>query len=258
MPAYNSGHFIAASIESIIAQTYTDWELFVVDDCSTDDTVDIVRTYAEHDERIKLLTLDHNVGAGHTRNVGIEAADGRYIAFCDSDDRWLPAKLEKQIAYMTEKDCCLCFGSYIVCNEQGENIGIIKAPDVQTLEDEKHDNKIGFLTAIYDTQKCPKFLMPPMRKRQDWAYLLQIQQKTGTAYAVPDEVIAVYRERESSVSSEKFSLLHYEARVYNIVFDYPMWFAYVYLFTVFMPSYIWKKLQIALYQGKYRHIWAGK
>lgn len=109
-PSYNSAAYIAEMIESILAQTYTNWELLITDDCSTDDSVKIIESYATKDSRIKLFRLASNSGAGIARNKSIEEARGRYIAFCDSDDLWKPQKLEKQVEFMQKTD----MSSYIV------------------------------------------------------------------------------------------------------------------------------------------------
>ncbi|MGN0060798.1 MAG: glycosyltransferase family 2 protein [Alloprevotella sp.] len=255
MPSFNSATYIAESIESILRQTYTDWELLVVDDCSTDETIAIVSQYAAQDKRIRLFRLEKNMGSGHSRNHGMTNAEGRYLAFCDSDDLWLPHKLERQMAFMRERECGIVYGSYLVCNDDGERCGIIIAPKRQTLQQMKRDSKIGFLTVVIDTQKCPKIPMPTLRKRQDWAYLLMILQHCGVAYAV-QEPIAIYRHRKTSLSAKKFGLIAYAIQVYQLVFGYTKVQAYAYLFCVFLPNYFWKRFRVMCYQRRYRHLLA--
>ena len=160
MPSYNGAKYIAESIDSIISQTYRNWELIITDDCSSDGTQDIIKGYAARDERIRVFCLEENQGSGATRNNCIEEARGRYIAFCDSDDRWLPEKLERQVAFMQEHNYAFAYASYYTCDEEGTINGIIIAPEKQSLTNTKRDDKIGFLTAIYDTKRCPKMLMP--------------------------------------------------------------------------------------------------
>lgn len=128
MPTYNAAHWVADSIESVLSQTYQHLELIITDDCSTDNTREILKLYEQKDPRVKVIYLEKNLGAGHTRNKCIEHAQGRYIAFCDSDDRWMPTKLEKQLRFMDEKDCCMVYASYITCDEAGNNNGVIIAP----------------------------------------------------------------------------------------------------------------------------------
>ena len=128
MPTYNAGKFLVDSIESVLGQTYTNLELLITDDGSTDNTIDILKDYSERDKRVKVKYLKDNVGPGVARNRSIERAKGRYIAFCDCDDRWFPDKLEKQIAHMTRKDCALCSSSYLICDDNNKVIGINISP----------------------------------------------------------------------------------------------------------------------------------
>ncbi len=255
MPSFNAARFIAESIDSILCQTYQNWELLITDDCSSDGTVDILKRYAERDQRIRLFLMTDNMGAGYSRNRSIRESKGRYIAFCDSDDRWLSDKLERQIQFMQQHDnCCLSYTSYFTCDEQGEQNGIVIALPHVTLADMMRDNKIGFLTAVYDTQLCPKMEMPIMRKRQDWAYLLKILQHCGTAYAITDP-LAIYRIRHNSISRKKFSLIRYNAAVYSEVFGYSKTHAYLYLTFVFLPTFGWKRLTNAINNYRYMKLW---
>ena len=166
MPTYNAGKFLADSIESILSQTYANLELLITDDCSTDGTIDILKDFAQRDKRVKVKYLKSNVGPAIARNRSIERAKGRYIAFCDCDDRWMPEKLERQIALMTRKDCALCSSSYLICDDNNQLTGINISPKHLTLGMLKRDNKIGCLTAIYDIKRLGhKFYMPAIRKR---------------------------------------------------------------------------------------------
>ena len=254
MPTYNGAKYLAESIESIISQTYKNWELIITDDCSSDGTQDIIRQYAASDARIRAFFFDVNQGSGATRNNCIEEARGRYIAFCDSDDRWLPEKLEKQVTFMQEHNYAFSFASYYTCNEEGTVNGIIIAPEKQTLTNTKHDDKIGFLTAIYDTKHCPKMLMPLQRKRQDWAYVLMIHQKVGNAYALT-EPLGIYRLHQNSRSHNKWSLLKYNAAVYQNVFGYGKLHSYVYLITFFLPTYFTKRIRNKINNQRNSHLW---
>lgn len=242
MPSYNSAKKICESIDSILRQTHSNLELLITDDRSDDEeTISILKEYAAKDSRIKVFVLPQNNGAGVARNNSITHAAGRYIAFCDSDDMWLPEKLEKQLAFMKEKDCCLSYGPYLTCNYDGEITGKVNAPERLTLAGEKHDNKIGCLTAMYDTAKYGKFYMPKIRKRQDWALFLTILKRCGTAYSV-GEPLAIYRNTPNSISKNKLELIKYNARVYQEVFGYSCLKAHVYLFCVFFPCYFMKKI----------------
>ena len=244
MHTFNAGKYLSDSIESILNQTYQHLELLITDDCSSDETQAILQQYVEKDPRVKVEYLKENYGAGVARNKSIERAKGRYIAFCDCDDRWFPEKLEKQIEYMTRKDCALCSTSYLICDNNNEVTGINISPKYLTLGMLKRDNKIGCLTAIYDIQRLGhKFYMPAIRKRQDWALFLNILKECQICFCIT-EPLAYYRQRENSVSSNKFSLVKYNVNVYETVFGYTTTKAYLYFLTRFMPTYllkIWKR-----------------
>ena len=241
MPSYNASRFIGASIESVLRQTYRNVELLITDDHSTDpETISILQEYAEKDKRVRIFLLPENNGPGFARNNSIREARGRYIAFCDSDDRWFPEKLQKQISFMKRQKCALCYSSYLICGKDDARKGIVIAPSSMTLSELKHDNKIGCLTAVYDTTMYGKFFMPTIRKRQDWALFLTILKKCGKAYGMI-EPLAIYRKIPGSLSYKKLNLVKYNARVYQHVFGYHCWFSYLYLFLIFMPCYLTKR-----------------
>ena len=231
-------------IDSILAQTYTNLELIISDDGSTDPTtINTLKHYAEKDPRVKVNFLGQNHGPGYARNEAIGRAQGRYIAFCDSDDRWFPDKLEKQLALMLARDCALVCSSYIICDGDDKETGINLAPPRISLQMLKRDNKIGCSTAMYDIQKLgEKFFMPNLRKRQDWGLFLTIIQKCRMAYAI-EYPLAYYRNRRKSVSSNKLSLVKYNIRVYEKVLAFSKLKAYLYFFLRFLPSYYAKILK---------------
>ena len=241
MPTHNGKRFLEDSIRSILAQTYANLELLITDDCSDNNTtLEILHRYQELDSRVDVLYLKENKGPGYARNKSIERAKGRYIAFCDSDDIWFADKLERQLAFMREKDGILCCSSYIVCNENDENIGIRITPVMITYKMLKRDNKIGCLTAIYDIKKLgEKYYMPTLRKRQDWALFLIILQKCRIAYGMV-EPLAYYRDRSHSVSSNKFSLVKYNVAVYHEILKFSWLKSYFYFFFLFLPTYVAK------------------
>lgn len=239
-PTYNSAVFIASTIESIQAQTFTDWELLITDDCSTDNTIDIISCFEEKDSRIKHFVLPVNSGAGVSRNNSIEHAVGRYIAFCDSDDRWYPTKLERQLKFMETNQCGLCFGSYDECDESGAICGFVRARKQLTCVDIMHCNQVGCLTAIYDTNIVGKVFMPTLRKRQDWALWIKVIERCGVAYSIP-EPLGIYRVRQNSISRNKLDLVKYNAAVYNQVYGFPKWKAILYTVLVNIPTIALKK-----------------
>ncbi len=242
MSTYNSAAFVAESIESILAQTYEHWELIITDDHSSDGTMKILEQYAARDARIVVQCNDTNRGAGVTRNRSIAKAQGQYIAFCDSDDRWLPKKLELQVSFMRSMDVALCFAPYYSCDENNIYLGYISAPRRVSLFSTMCDNKIGFLTCIYDTHVLGKHLLPQQRKRQDHALLLTLLRQCQYAYSMPRPV-AFYRIHEGTLSSKKISLLKYNAQTYTVVFGWSTVASYLFLFLFFLPSYFAKRVK---------------
>lgn len=242
-PAFNSSRFIRETIESILAQTYPYWELLITDDCSTDDTVEIVRRYVDLDPRIKLFRLERNSGAGVCRNRSIQEAQGRFIAFCDSDDCWKPDKLERQLAFMEKMNCALSYTAYMTCDENSHVTGIVIGRKKETFFSMTCDDGIGCLTAIYDTQKVGKIFMPDLRKRQDWGLWLKVLEKCRIAYGMKDP-LAVYRIHSTSISRNKFSLIQYNLNVYKTVLRYSVLKSYLYFTFLFLPSYFFKKLML--------------
>ena len=240
-PSYNCEEFIEDTIQSIQAQTYHNWELIITDDCSLDSSCAIIQDYAKNDHRIKLLRLDKNSGAGVARNKSIEEAKGRFIAFCDSDDRWYPEKLEKQLKYMVEKECAMCHTSYMTCEENDKITGIVVCRKKETLKSMCRDDKMGFLTVIYDTSKTGKIYMPLMRKRQDWALKLEVLKVCKESYGMK-EPLAYYRRHQGSISSNKRSLIKYNIAVYKEVLGWSKLRASLYFYFVFMPTHIKKLL----------------
>lgn len=208
-PVYNAAPFLDATIRSIQAQTHRDWELLVVDDCSTDNSVAIIKAYAQQDARIKLLKNDKNQGQIATRNKAIKAASGRFIAYLDSDDIWKANKLEKQVQFLIEKEATFVHAYYEYIDEKGTALNkVIKAPFEIDYKKLLNTNYIGCLTAMYDTQKVEKMLMPYVGKRDDWACWLNILKQGHKAYCLP-EILAAYRVGHNSLSSNKLEMAKY-------------------------------------------------
>lgn len=245
-PSYNAAEFIAETIDSILAQTYTNWELLVTDDCSTDNSRAIVQEYAERDARIRLFCLERNSGAAVARNRSIEEARGRYIAFCDSDDRWYPEKLERQLRFMREKDCALSYTSYMVCDERNHITGIVVCTHRVSFASLKRDDGIGCLTAVYDTEKVGgRIFLPDLRKRQDWGLWLRVMARCRVAYGMK-EPLAYYRIRSGSISRNKMSLVRFNISVYEKVLGYSRVRAFLMFAFVFLPAYFMKKLRLRI------------
>ncbi|PVX50753.1 glycosyltransferase involved in cell wall biosynthesis [Balneicella halophila] len=212
-PSYNSEMYISETIEAIINQTYRNWELLITDDCSSDNTKEIVRNYQENDSRIKFFQLKKNLGAGIARNNSIEKARGRYIAFCDSDDVWKPDKLTKQIEFMERNALAFTYGAYQKMNKEGKKGAIFYPPECISFKDLLKTCSIGCLTAVYDIDKLGKMFMPSIRKRQDYALWLEIHKKIKCSKGIVDEPLAFYRVRSNSISSNKLKAAQYYFRV---------------------------------------------
>ena len=244
MPTYNSGRFLAESIESILNQTYRHLELLIADDCSTDrTTIDILHTYAQKDSRVKVKFMAQNLGAGEARNNAIGRAKGQYIAFCDSDDRWAPVKLEVEILAMRRGGYALCCSSYYITDNDNRIIGVNMSPRHISFAMMKRDNKVGCLTAIYDVQALGrKYYMPIIRKRQDWALFIEIIRDCRVAYGV-EKPLAYYRKHTNSVSSNKVSLVKYNIAIYRSCLKFSPLKSWAYFTFFFLPTYFFKRLK---------------
>lgn len=214
MPNYNSEKYLESTIKSVLAQTYNNWELIFVDDCSTDNSLRLVNSF--HDERIKVLKTELNSGAATSRNLAIKIARGKWIAFLDSDDLWVPEKLEKQIAYMQNNNISFSFTDYSVIDENDKVISTFKPKiDKCSYKDILKHNCIGCLTAIYNADKLGKVLMPvDAVKREDLACWLSILKNGELAYCL-HECLALYKVHSNSVSSNKFKMIKYQWLVYR-------------------------------------------
>lgn len=216
MPCFNSGRFIEESIISVLNQTYLNWELIIIDDCSTDNGEKIIKKYVDLDNRIKLIRL--KVNSGHPsvpRNYGIKEARGKFIAFLDSDDTWYPEKLMKQITFMHENNVTFSYSAYEWIAENGERLNRTILPsDSLNYSKLLKSCQIGCLTAIYDIEKLGKLFFRPDLDKEDYAYWLDIIKKSKVAYITP-QILASYRIRKRSLSSNKWRM---SVGVWNIYY----------------------------------------
>lgn len=215
-PCYNASAFIAQTIESVLAQTYKNWEMLIVDDCSTDNSSEIVKIYQQKDTRIKYLKTDKASGSPvHPRNIAIKAAQGRYIAFLDSDDLWLPNKLQEQIDLFSTacEDVALVYSNYKKIDEQGKlHLRMITAPQRVSYADLLKGNVIACLTAVYDTKKVGKIYLKAI-KHEDYVLWLSILKK-GFRAENTNTLTALYRIVKGSVSSNKLKTLMWQWNIY--------------------------------------------
>lgn len=215
-PSYNSAHFIFDTIQSVLNQSFSDWEMIIVDDCSTDSSVEVVQSFIAQDSRIRLIQLYENSGAAVARNAAIEAAQGRYISFLDGDDLWLPDKLERQLVFMQSNNYPFTYAAYDKIDVQGQVFGHIGVLDRVSYSDLLKMCSIGCLTAMYDTKYFGKVAMPLMRKRQDLGLWLRLLKRTDYAYGL-NETLAQYRVRTDSISANKFNAAKFTWRLYRDV-----------------------------------------
>ena len=241
-PAYNSAKYIAETLDSVISQTYPNWEMLITDDCSTDNTRDIIRQYAEKDPRIKLICLEKNSGAGVARNTSIAASSGRFIAMLDSDDIWLPNKLEIQLQRMISNNVKASYASTYTMTEDGFIDGIYVAFKFQDYKNTIKGDRMGSNTFMYDTQGIGKIYMPLIRKRQDWAWKINVMKKVNYAIGLV-EPLALYRKRQNSISKNKKSLIKFNILVYKEVLN--MTYAKAFLKFIFqnIPNILFKKFR---------------
>lgn len=216
-PSYKSSNFISYTIESVLAQTYKNWEMIIVDDFSPDNSNQVIEKYCKKDNRIKLVKLEINVGAAQARNKALEFASGRYIAFLDSDDIWYPSKLEKQLVFMQNNNYPISYTSYELIDEEGKSKNhIIEAIDNLNLYDYLKNTIIGFSTSIIDKRLVEdeiKFL--DIRIRQDTNLWISLLKKGYKAYGL-NEILVKYRVHTNSISANK---IRAAKQVWNLYFN---------------------------------------
>ncbi|PID90774.1 MAG: glycosyl transferase [Bacteroidetes bacterium] len=217
MPCYNAERFIAQAIESVVAQTYQEWELLVSDDCSTDGSVPLVKSYAAADGRIRLVKASTNGGAAMARNAAIRVAKGRFLAFLDSDDLWHPEKLERQIAFMLGHQHAFTYTSYAIVDEQGERCGTsVQPPPSLSYSEYLRNTAIGCLTVVVDRNQLGDVTMQSQPMHEDFATWLQLLKRIDRAYGLREE-LAFYRVVADSLSHNKLKAAKQVWRIYREV-----------------------------------------
>ena len=213
MPTYNCGKYIEETINSVLNQTYSNWELIIVDDCSKDNTEEVVKKIK--DKRIKYHKLDKNSGAAVARTEAMKIAKGNYMAFLDSDDLWYEDKLSKQIKYMEDNNYSFTCTAYEQIDEESKSLNkVIKTKKKANYNRILLDCPVGNSTVMYDVDKLGKFEVPNIRKRNDDALWLQIIKKAKYIYGM-DDILMKYRIRSNSISSNKLSLIKYHWQLYR-------------------------------------------
>jgi teichuronic acid biosynthesis glycosyltransferase TuaG len=245
-PSFNSERFISETIQSVQNQTYQNWKMIIVDDCSTDNTVSIIKQFATNDSRILFFQLEKNSGAGIARELALSQAKGDYISFLDADDLWKPLKLEKQLQFLKDNKIHFTFSFYDCIDEEGNTLNKrVEAPRNLTYRQLFFCNYVGNLTGIYEVKYFGKIAISSTRKRQDWILWLTVLRKIKKAKPV-SESLAFYRIRNNSLSASKVDLLKHNFAVYRTFhgFSYvsSMFIMIGFLFTQLLikPRYIKK------------------
>ncbi len=214
MPSYNTGKYISESIKSVLAQTYENWELIIVDDCSTDDTESVVKSF--EDPRIIYIRNEKNSGAAVSRNRALQEAKGKWIAFLDSDDLWLPQKLELQLNFMRENNYAFTFTDYKIVTPAGEELPYIyTAPRRVTKRKLYRYCYFSTITVLYDAEKVGLIQIADVKKNNDYAMWLKAAEKAD-CYRFP-KCLSVYCKRENSISSgSKWKLIKHHYILFRV------------------------------------------
>lgn len=224
VPVYNSEKFIEETIKTVKEQTYTKWELILVNDCSTDKSKTIIEKYEKNDKRIRLINLRENSGAAMARNNGIEYAKGKYIAFLDADDLWDKEKLEKQIKFMEENEYEFTFTNYEFSDEKGNKTGkVVNVPEKLGYTQALKNTTIFTSTVIFNAQKLGKELikMPDVRKGQDTATWWKVLKTGIIAYGLKEN-LSLYRRSNNTLSANKIKALKRTWNLYRNVEQIPL------------------------------------
>ena len=213
MPNYNSAGTLDEAVKSVLAQDYTLWELVIIDDQSSDKSLEKAEAYALSDPRISVLRTGRNVGSGAARNIGISSSKGELIAFLDSDDIWLPNKLDVQVKMFSDEKVsfvCSAYQRFNSVTHKTEDVGV---PKVITFKDLLNTNYIGCLTVVLRRDAFNNLNFPEMRKRQDYALWLSLLRPGGSVHCL-NHVLARYRHGHESTTSNKVGSIFSTWKVY--------------------------------------------
>ena len=214
IPVYNAEKFIGKTIESVLNQTYKNWEMLIFNDKSKDDSLKIIKKYSEKDERIKVVDSKENVGVVAARNKLIEIATGEFIAFLDADDYWKQNKLEKQIKFMRKNNALISCTEYTRVTEDEKEINDIIIKEIITYEDMLKNNYLGCLTVVYNANKLGKRYFKERKKNEDYVLWLEIVKETKIIFGLKEN-LAFYRVLNNSRSSNKIKVAKDRWEVYR-------------------------------------------
>lgn len=222
MPLYNAIPYFKDSVASVLAQTYEDWELLVVDDCSTDGCGEEALEFSKLDTRIKYFRNSVNLGVAASRNIALENATGRFVAFLDSDDQWVEEKLERQVDFAINQSSPITYCSYMRISEDGTSLGWVKPKSRVGYKDMLFRNHIGNLTAMYDRSRLMLLRFKPVG-HEDYIFWMDGLKEVGFAQLVPSEKpLARYLVRATSLSGNKLKAAKWQWENYrcNLGFGY--------------------------------------
>lgn len=214
MPVYNSEKYVSDAIESVLSQTYSNLELIIIDDCSTDNTMNILSSYSKQDTRIKIIRSEKNSGCAASRNKGLRFCKGNYIAFIDSDDVWAKEKLEKQLRYMENNLLNMTFTSYNIINSDGIFLKTRKIKDVLTFEDLLKENSIIFSTTIFNKNAVNGLTFKDEWFHEDYVYLLDYLEKNNLMNGLSDCLVN-YRVHNQGRSYNKVKSAIFRWKIYR-------------------------------------------
>ena len=216
VPMYNAEKFIGKAIETVLSQTYENWEMLIMNDVSTDNSLAVVNEFAKKDDRIKVVNTEKNMGVVKGRNHLIDLARGKYIAFLDADDYWHSEKLEKQIQFMKEKNASISCTEYTRVRENGEKINeVVIKPEI-SYTDMLKNNYLGCLTVMYDVEKVGKRYFKELEKNEDYVLWLEIVKDVKIIYGLKEN-LAYYRVLDNSRSSNKVKTAKVRWEIYRKV-----------------------------------------
>jgi teichuronic acid biosynthesis glycosyltransferase TuaG len=240
-PVYNAERFIDDTIKSVQAQSYPDWELLLIDDCSTDDTPEVIMKYLESDPRIKYQRLGTNAGQARARNIAMAKANGRYIAFIDSDDIWHPNKLKIQLSFMKEKKVGFTFTAYEHVSENKERLyKIIRARKKVGFRYLLLNSLIGCSTVMLDRDVIGDIQMPLIPKGEDLVTWLRILKLGHTAYGI-DKILTKYRVWSGSITYNKIKNIKDRWIIYHIIFGFSAFYS-SFLVACNIATYVKRKV----------------
>lgn len=231
-PCFNSEKFLTQAIDSVLAQTYLNWELFLIDDCSTDNTYSMINSYVISDERIKYIHNESNLGVAESRNKGLDLARGHFIAFLDSDDLWEKSKLEKQILISVQENANFIISDYSIINEDSNYSRSYKCPEILT---KKNLLKGSFIACSSVLLKSELIGAKRFRKtfHEDYLFWLKIFDGQEVKMTATREDLVMYRITSSSLSSNKIKCAKHQWNIYRKQLNLPLMKS-VYLFTHYM------------------------